>query len=65
MMLVIYDKIKGNWLYALVLLPRAWFGAKNGAFITTRLKGKSIEHILKIVLIILGIRLVYQGMTGQ
>ncbi|MFB5282976.1 sulfite exporter TauE/SafE family protein [Peribacillus sp. Hz7] len=54
-----------NWLYALALIPGAWFGAKFGAFINTRLKSRSIEHVLKIVLIIFGFRLVYQGITGQ
>lgn len=54
-----------NWLYTLALIPGAWFGAKFGAFINTRIKGHSIENILKIVLILLGIRLVYQGITGQ
>lgn len=54
-----------NWLYTLALIPGAWFGAKFGAVINTRLKGRSIEYILKIVLILFGIRLVYQGITGQ
>lgn len=54
-----------NWLYTLALIPGAWFGAKFGALINARLKSQSIEYILKIVLILLGIRLVYQGITGQ
>ncbi len=54
-----------SWLYTIALIPGAWFGAKFGAIINTRLKGHAIEYILKIVLILLGIRLVYQGMTGQ
>lgn len=54
-----------NWLYALALIPGAWFGAKFGAFINTRLKSKSIENILKIILILFGIRFVYQGIIGQ
>ena len=54
-----------NWLYTLALIPGAWFGAKRGVFINTRIKGHSIENILKIVLFLLGIRLVYQAITGQ
>lgn len=54
-----------NWMYVLPLIPGAWFGAKLGAFINTRLKSKSVENLLKIVLILFGIRLVYQGITGQ
>ena len=54
-----------NWIYTLALIPGAWFGAKFGALINTRLKSHSIEYILKIVLILIGIRFVYQGITGQ
>ncbi|MGE7763909.1 sulfite exporter TauE/SafE family protein [Peribacillus sp. NPDC096540] len=53
-----------NWPYAFALIPGAWFGAKLGAFINTRLKSTSLENILKIVLIIIGLRLIYQGITG-
>ncbi|MGE7761671.1 sulfite exporter TauE/SafE family protein [Peribacillus sp. NPDC097895] len=53
-----------NWPYALALIPGAWFGAKLGAFINTRLKSASLENMLKIVLIIIGLRLIYQGITG-
>ncbi|PRS37859.1 hypothetical protein C6W19_11005 [Bacillus sp. RJGP41] len=53
-----------NWPYAFALIPGAWFGAKLGAFINTRLKSASLENMLKIVLIIIGLRLIYQGITG-
>ncbi|KON67084.1 membrane protein [Peribacillus butanolivorans] len=53
-----------NWPYAFALIPGAWFGAKLGAFINTRLKSTSLEKMLKIVLIIIGLRLIYQGITG-
>lgn len=53
-----------NWPYAFALIPGAWFGAKFGAFINTRLKSASLENMLKIVLIIIGLRLIYQGITG-
>jgi uncharacterized protein len=52
------------WPYAFALIPGAWFGAKLGAFINTRLKSASLENMLKIVLIIIGLRLIYQGITG-
>ncbi|WP_349728788.1 sulfite exporter TauE/SafE family protein [Peribacillus frigoritolerans] len=53
-----------NWPYAFALIPGAWFGAKLGAFINTRLKSGTLENMLKIVLIIIGLRLIYQGITG-
>lgn len=53
-----------NWPYAFALIPGAWIGAKLGAFINTRLNSSALENMLKIVLIIIGIRLIYQGITG-
>ncbi|MGG0409607.1 sulfite exporter TauE/SafE family protein [Peribacillus simplex] len=53
-----------NWPYAFALIPGAWFGAKLGALINRRLKSASLENMLKIVLIIIGLRLIYQGITG-
>lgn len=53
-----------NWPYAFALIPGAWIGAKLGAFINTRLNSSALENMLKIVLIIIGLRLIYQGITG-
>jgi uncharacterized protein len=53
-----------NWPYAFALIPGAWIGAKLGASINTRLKSSSLENMLKIVLILIGLRLIYQGITG-
>lgn len=51
-----------NWLYALALIPGAWFGGKLGAFINQKLPGKIVVRILRIVLIIVGIQLIYKGL---
>jgi uncharacterized protein len=51
-----------NWLYALALIPGAWFGGKLGAFINQKLPGKTVVRILRIVLIIVGIQLIYKGL---
>ncbi|CAH2714405.1 hypothetical protein BACCIP111895_01568 [Neobacillus rhizosphaerae] len=53
-----------NWLYALALVPGAWIGAKVGVFLNTKLKSKTIVWIIRIILIVVGIRLIYQGITG-
>jgi len=53
-----------NWLYALALVPGAWMGAKVGVFLNTKLKSKTIVWIIRVILIIVGIRLIYQGITG-
>lgn len=52
-----------NWLYAAALIPGAWFGGKLGAYINQKLPSKMIVFLLRIVLIIVGVRLIYQGMS--
>jgi len=51
-----------NWLYLILLIPGAWIGGKWGAAINQRLKSKQIVMLLRIILIIVGIRLIYQGL---
>ncbi len=51
-----------DWLYSLALLPGAWFGGKLGANINQRLKSDTVVNILRIFLIVIGIRLIYQGL---
>ena len=51
-----------NWLYALALIPGAWIGGKLGAIINQKLPSKTIVMILRIVLILVGIRLIYTGL---
>ncbi|WP_040203919.1 sulfite exporter TauE/SafE family protein [Neobacillus jeddahensis] len=53
-----------NWLYALALIPGAWIGAKVGVFLNTKFKSKTIVFILRAILIIVGVRLIYQGIAG-
>jgi len=53
-----------NWMYALALVPGAWIGAQIGVRLNARLKSKTIVLILRAILIIVGIRLIYQGIFG-
>jgi len=53
-----------NWLYALALIPGAWMGAKVGVYLNTRLKSKTIVVLLRTILVIVGVRLMYQGFFG-
>ncbi|AZU63834.1 sulfite exporter TauE/SafE family protein [Neobacillus mesonae] len=53
-----------NWLYALALIPGAWIGAKVGVYLNTKLKSKTIVLIIRIILIVVAVRLIYQGITG-
>lgn len=52
------------WPYVLALIPGAWFGAKLGVMINSRLTGKTLALLLKAVLIIIGLRLIINGITG-
>lgn len=53
-----------NWLYALALIPGAWVGARVGVYLNSRFKSKTIVLIIRTTLIVVGIRLIYQGITG-
>ncbi len=53
-----------EWLYALALIPGAWIGAKIGAEINRKLKSDTLVTILRIFLIVIGLRLMWQGFTG-
>lgn len=46
------------------LVPGAWIGAKCGSFINQKLSDNTIVVILRWMLILVGIRLIWQGMTG-
>ncbi|MCP3740585.1 sulfite exporter TauE/SafE family protein [Rossellomorea sp. BNER] len=51
-----------NWLYALALIPGAWFGAKLGSYFNTKLHSNTLVRVLRIILILVGLRLIYQGL---
>ncbi|WP_078431114.1 sulfite exporter TauE/SafE family protein [Metabacillus halosaccharovorans] len=51
-----------EWLWILVLAPGAWIGAKAGAFINRRLKDGTVIVILRLVLVVVGVRLIFQGL---
>ncbi|WP_046175632.1 sulfite exporter TauE/SafE family protein [Domibacillus indicus] len=50
-----------NWLYAAALVPGAWFGAKIGAWLNARIASKTVVMLLRLVLILVGVRLIWQG----
>lgn len=50
-----------DWLYALVLIPGAWFGGRLGAFINTKLSGSAVVTILRLTLIIVGFRMIIKS----
>lgn len=53
-----------NWLYAIALIPGAWIGAKIGSFINMRISSSMVVTLLRFILIIVGMRLIYEGLLG-
>ncbi|WP_019243813.1 MULTISPECIES: sulfite exporter TauE/SafE family protein [Bacillus] len=51
------------WHYALVLIPGAWFGAKLGAYINSKLKGNTLVRLLRVMLLLIGIKLIIEGIS--
>lgn len=54
-----------NWLYAGALIPGAWVGAKLGAYINMKIASNTVVMLLRFILIIVGVRLIYEGMLGS
>jgi uncharacterized membrane protein YfcA len=51
-----------NWEFALFLVPGAWIGGRVGAFINTKLQSKTVVNVLRVILVVIGFRLIYQGL---
>jgi len=50
-----------DWLLAAALAPGAWIGGRLGAWLSLRLPMKAIAVILRILLVLIGIRLIISG----
>ncbi len=51
------------WEYALFFIPGAWIGGTVGAMVSQRLKNNTIEWILRILIIAVGIQLIFEGLN--
>lgn len=51
------------WQYVLFFIPGAWIGGTMGAKLNQKLKGQALEWILRGLLIIIGLRLIIEGLT--
>ncbi|WP_138418526.1 sulfite exporter TauE/SafE family protein [Aquibacillus sediminis] len=49
------------WEYVALFIPGAWIGGTIGAKLNQRLGSKTVEWILRVLLIVVGIRLIWQG----
>jgi uncharacterized protein len=50
------------WLYTLPVIPGAYIGAKIGAVINRKLKSTALVYALRIVLLLMGIRLIMEAL---
>ncbi|ALC82260.1 hypothetical protein AM592_12225 [Bacillus gobiensis] len=50
-----------NWLFALCLVPGAWYGGKLGAYINRALKNDILVIMMRWVLVIIGLRMIFQA----
>ncbi|MFC4404854.1 sulfite exporter TauE/SafE family protein [Gracilibacillus xinjiangensis] len=50
-----------EWVYVWAFIPGAWFGGVLGAKISQHMSSKAVEYLLRIVLLIIGLRLIWQG----
>ncbi|KGP72527.1 sulfite exporter TauE/SafE family protein [Pontibacillus yanchengensis] len=49
------------WFYTLLFIPGAWVGGTLGAKVNQRMKSETIVWTLRILLILIGIRLIWEG----
>jgi uncharacterized membrane protein YfcA len=53
---VLHDHV--NWLFAAMLAPGAWAGGKLGAYVASRLKGKTIVLVLRVLILGIAIQMI-------
>ncbi|EGA90467.1 hypothetical protein GPDM_04854 [Planococcus donghaensis MPA1U2] len=53
------------WIYTLAVVPGAYIGAKIGAALNKRLNSEVLVTILRIVLLVLGLRSIYEGIFSN
>lgn len=51
------------WEYVFFFIPGAWVGGKLGAMVNQRLTGNVLEWVLRILLVIIGVRMIFQGLA--
>lgn len=53
-----------TWEYVLFFIPGAWIGGKLGAKTSQVLKGNTLEWVLRVTLILIGLRMIINGLTA-
>ncbi|MET3576360.1 sulfite exporter TauE/SafE family protein [Bhargavaea ullalensis] len=52
------------WLYTIPVIPAAFIGAKAGAALNKRLNSERLVTALRFILLLMGIRSIYEGLWG-
>lgn len=52
------------WIYTIPVIPAAYIGAKLGARLNQKMKSETLVIALRIILLLLGIRSIYEGIWG-
>lgn len=53
------------WIYTVAVVPGAYIGAKVGASLNKRLNSEMLVTILRLVLLVLGLRSIYEGIFSS
>lgn len=53
------------WIYTIAVVPGAYIGAKIGAKLNKRLNSEMLVTILRLVLLVLGLRSIYEGIFSS
>lgn len=53
------------WIYTLAVIPAAYLGAKIGASLNKKLQSETLVVILRVALLILGIRSIFEGIFSS
>ncbi len=51
-----------EWIYVWAFIPGAWFGGILGAKINQHMSSKAVEYLLRAVVLLIGVRLIWQGL---
>lgn len=54
-----------DWLFALLLAPGAWIGGKLGAFLSLKLKSRTLVLVLRLMLVVVGFRFIWDGFQAM
>lgn len=52
-----------NWYYTMLFIPGAFIGGRVGAKVNQKMKSETVVWILRILLILIGVRLIWEGLS--